>query len=160
VAALTIAAVNYTPLGRSFYLVGDNPRAAALAGLPVKRIRFVAFMCCGLLTGLATLILTGRIDSAPPNLSPALPFEAIAAVAIGGIAMSGGEGALWRAVLGSIPIVVLVNGLNLVGIGTYIQMIAIGFITIAVVALDHVQKQGFPRFFARSASATNTARAR
>jgi len=129
-----------TRAGRALYLIGDNANAAVIVGIRPSRYRFYAFLLAGLLTGSAALILTGRIDSAPPTLSATLPFEAIAAVAIGGIAMTGGEGAVWRAVAGVAPIAILVNGLNLLGVNTYIQLILIGAITIAVVALQNVQQ--------------------
>jgi ribose transport system permease protein len=125
-----------TRVGRAIYLVGDNPRAAAIVGISSSRYRFYAFVIAGVLIGFATLLLTGRIDSAPPSLEPSLQFEAIAAVAIGGIAMNGGEGSIWRAVIGVAPIAVLVNGLNLLGIDTSFQLIAIGAVTIIVVALQ------------------------
>jgi ribose transport system permease protein len=136
VAVLMHLVMTRTRVGRAIYLVGDNPQSATLVGLTPSRFRFYAFLIAGALTGAATLLLTGRIDSAPPSLAPTLQFEAIAAVAIGGIAMGGGEGAIWRAVVGVAPIAVLINGLNLLGIDTSLQFILIGAGTIVVVALQ------------------------
>lgn len=139
VAVITVLAqlvMTRTRVGRAIYLVGDNPRACDIVGVSSSRYRFYAFVIAGVLLGLATLLLTGRIDSAPPSLAPVLQFEAIAAVAIGGIAMSGGDGSLLRAVIGVVPIAVLVNGLNLLGIDTSFQLIVVGAVTIVVVALQ------------------------
>ena len=125
-----------TRVGRSIYLAGDNPSASHIVGINPKRCQFYAFMIAGVLTGFAAVLLTGRIDSAPPSLYPGLPFEAIAAVAIGGIAMTGGEGAIWRAVVGVIPVTVAVNGLNLLGVGNALQLVTIGVVTVVVVAIQ------------------------
>lgn len=136
-----------TTLGRMFYAIGGNARTAALSGINVERVRILSFMVGGLLTGLAALVLSGRVNSAPPNLSPNLPFEAIAAIAIGGISMAGGEGKLWKGMVGVGIISVLTNGLNLLGVSTYIQLMIIGLVTIGAVALDNAQREGLARLF-------------
>jgi ribose transport system permease protein len=132
--------MNHTVLGRRFYFVGDNQRAALLSGIPVRYVKFLAFTLCGLLTGISALLLTGRVDSAPPNLYPTLPFEAIAAVAIGGISMSGGAGRVWRAAIGALPVAILTNGLNLLGVGTYPQMMILGLATVVFVAAQNMRR--------------------
>jgi ribose/xylose/arabinose/galactoside ABC-type transport system permease subunit len=136
IAVLAHLIMTRTRVGRAIYLVGDNARASDIVGISSSRYRFYAFVMAGVLLGLATLLLTGRIDSAPPGLAPVIQFEAIAAVAIGGIAMNGGDGSIWRAVIGVAPVAVLVNGLNLLGIDTSYQLIVVGAVTIIVVALQ------------------------
>lgn len=127
-----------TRVGRAIYLTGDNREAARIVGLSPERYRLYAFCICGFLTGIAAIILTGRIDSAPPSLSPVLQFEAIAAVAIGGITMTGGHGQIWRAALGAAPVAVVTNVLNLLGVNTAYQLIIIGTTTIGVVAAQYL----------------------
>lgn len=140
--AVTYLLLNRTAMGRRIYAVGGNATAAALSGVNVRRVRLLSFVIGGALTGMATLVLTGRVNSGPPNLSPNLPFEAIAAIAIGGISMTGGEGNLWRVFVGVGVVSILSNGLNLMGVSTYTQMMIIGGVTIAAVVLDNTQRDG------------------
>ncbi|WP_213738025.1 ABC transporter permease [Bradyrhizobium sp. dw_411] len=129
-----------TRVGRAIYLVGDNRDAARIVGLSPERYRLYAFCIGGFLTGLAAIVLTGRIDSAPPSLAPSLQFETIAAVAIGGINMTGGHGQIWRAALGAAPIAIVTNILNLLGVDTAYQLVVIGSVTIVVVAFQYVSR--------------------
>lgn len=142
VFAATYLLMNRTALGRGLYAVGGNATASALSGVNVRQARLLSFVIGGALTGMAALVLTGRVNSGPPNLSPNLPFEAIAAIAIGGISMTGGEGNLWRVFVGVGVVSILSNGLNLMGISTYTQMMIIGGVTIAAVVLDNTQRDG------------------
>lgn len=142
VFASTYLLLNRTALGRYLYATGGNPTAAALSGVNARLVRFLSFVIGGMLTGMATLVLTGRVNSGPPNLSPNLPFEAIAAIAIGGISMAGGEGSLWRVFVGVGVVSILSNGLNLLGVSTYLQMMIIGGVTIGAVVLDNTQREG------------------
>ena len=137
-----------TTLGRQFYAVGGNAAASALSGIDVGAVRFWSFTVGGLLTGLGALLLSSRVNSGQPALAPTLQFETIAAVAIGGVSMTGGEGTLWKALAGVGVIAVLNNGLNLLGVSTYIQQMVIGGVTIAAVALDNAQRQHFSRLLA------------
>jgi len=136
ISLLTCVLMHRTRIGRSIYLLGDNEEAARIVGINPSLCRFYVFLIAGFLTGCASIILTGRIDSAPPSLSPTIQFEAIAAVAIGGISMSGGHGGIWRAIAGVVPVAVAGNILNLMGVQTGAQLIIIGGITVGVVALQ------------------------
>jgi ribose transport system permease protein len=146
IAGLTLVAMHlvltYTRLGRSIYAVGGNERTAWLSGIHVARVRMAAFTLSGLLGALASIVLTSRINSGQPSLAPALPFQAIAAAAIGGVSMRGGEGNLIQATVGVLIVTVINNGLNLLNVSTYVQMIATGLVILVAVSLDAVRRHG------------------
>ncbi len=146
VAGLTLVAMHLvldrTRLGRSIRAVGGNEQAAWLSGIHVARVRLAAFILSGLLGALAATILTSRINSGQPSLAPALPFQAIAAAAIGGVSMRGGEGNLLQATVGVLIVTVINNGLNLLNVSTYVQMIATGAVILVAVSMDAQRRHG------------------
>jgi ribose/xylose/arabinose/galactoside ABC-type transport system permease subunit len=144
--------LNRTKLGRCIYAVGGNERAARLSGIHVDRVRAAAFALSGLLGALASIVLTSRINSGQPNLEPALPFQAIAAAAIGGVSMRGGEGNLAQATVGVLVVTVINNGLNLLNVSTYVQMMATGLVILLAVVLDALRRHGKASWVARTAS--------
>lgn len=131
-----------TTAGRYIYFLGGNPEAARYSGVNVDRFRMLAYVLGGLLAGTAAIVLSSRVSSGQPNLNPTLPFEAIAAVAVGGISTGGGEGNLGKAVVGVLIITVVTNGLNLANVSSYVQQMAIGAVMVLAVAIDNIQKFG------------------
>lgn len=129
-----------TRIGRTIYAVGGNERAARLSGINVARVRAAAYTLSGLLGGLAAIVLTSRINSGQPTLEPALPFQAIAAAAIGGVSMRGGEGNLVQATVGVLIVTVINNGLNLLNVSTYVQMMATGLVILVAVSVDALRR--------------------
>lgn len=129
-----------TPFGRYLYAIGGNEKAAWLSGINVKRYRLLAYTISGLLAGLAAVVLTSRINSGQSNLAPSLPFDAIAAAAVGGLSMRGGYGKIYQPVLGATIISVANNGLNLLNISSYIQMIVIGGVILIAVSWDNFRR--------------------
>jgi ribose/xylose/arabinose/galactoside ABC-type transport system permease subunit len=129
-----------TPFGRYLYAIGGNEKAAWLSGINVKRYRLLAYTISGLLAGLAAVVLTSRINSGQSNLAPSLPFDAIAAAAVGGLSMRGGYGKIYQPVLGAMIISVANNGLNLLNISSYIQMIVIGGVILIAVSWDNLRR--------------------
>ncbi len=137
-----------TPFGRYLYAIGGNEKAAWLSGIDVKKFRLLGYTICGLLAGLAAVVLTSRINSGQSNLAPALPFDAIAAAAVGGLSMRGGRGRLYQPVLGAIIISVVNNGLNLINVSSYVQMMVIGVVIIVSVSWDNLQRsEAFQKYF-------------
>jgi ribose/xylose/arabinose/galactoside ABC-type transport system permease subunit len=140
VVALASLALRYTPLGRYAYAIGSNREAAFHAGIRVERNLTALYTLAGLLVGLAAMIATSRTVSAQPTAGIGLELDIIAAVVIGGASLSGGRGTILGTVIGTLLIGFLRNGCTLVGITTNVQLIVIGAIVIAAVALDQMAR--------------------
>jgi ribose transport system permease protein len=137
VVALAYVALYWHRLGRNWYAVGGNPVSAHIAGVPVKRALFLAYLSAGILVGIAGVMLTARVGSGEPNLGGSFALQSIAAAVLGGISLRGGQGSLWGAILGAIFLVLLQNGLDLVGVSSYMQMIITGGLLVFAVIVDH-----------------------
>lgn len=134
VAAFII--LRWTRLGRYFYAVGGNAEAARLAGIPTGLVLVAAYALCSLFTAIGAIILTARVVSGQPNLGESLTLQSIAAVVLGGVSLFGGRGSLVGVAFGVAFISILANGLNLLGVATYTQMLVIGAALVAAVAFD------------------------
>ncbi len=128
--------LNRTRIGRYFYALGGNLEAARLSGIAIKKYTCLAYVLCGTLTGITGVMLTARVASGEPNLGAALPLESIAAAVIGGVSLRGGEGGVIRAILGAVLIVLIRNGMNLMNISSYLQMVVMGCLLIFAVVMD------------------------
>jgi inositol transport system permease protein len=126
-------------LGRHLYAVGGNENAARAAGISVERVKLFAYVVCGLLTGLAGVVLAARITTGQPNAGQAYELDAIAAVVIGGTSLSGGVGTITGTLLGVLLIGVINNGLDLMGVSSYYQAVIKGVIIVGAVWLDRRQ---------------------
>ncbi len=126
-------------LGRHIYAVGGNENAARAAGVPVERVKLFAYCLCGLLTGLAGVVLAARITTGQPNAGQAYELDAIAAVVIGGTSLAGGVGTITGTLLGVLLIGVINNGLDLMGVSSYYQAVIKGVIIVGAVWLDRRQ---------------------
>lgn len=133
--------LRFTPLGLYLYAVGGNPRAAKISGLSVPAIRMLAFAISGACCGLAGMLLASRTGGGEPAAGFAYELEAIAAVILGGAALSGGEGRLWRSLMGIVMLGALGNGLNIVGIHPHWKGVAIGAILVIAASLDAVKRK-------------------
>jgi ribose transport system permease protein len=129
--------LNRTRVGRYFYAIGGNQEAARLSGIAISKYTFLAYVLCGTLTGIAGVMLTARVASGEPNLGGALPLESIAAAVIGGVSLRGGEGGIMGAIFGAVLIVLIRNGMDLMNISTYLQMVVMGLLLIFAVVMDH-----------------------
>jgi ribose/xylose/arabinose/galactoside ABC-type transport system permease subunit len=137
IALLFIVIMHRSLFGFRVAAIGGNPDAARLARLPVIGYRFIAFMVCGLTAALAGIIDFSFLGSTQSSTSGSgLTFPVFAAVIIGGASLSGGSGTVIGTLSGAILLQVLSNGLSLLGVGGGYQLIFIGSITIAAVALD------------------------
>jgi ribose transport system permease protein len=125
--------------GRSLYLIGNNPRAAHLAGLPSKRFLAYAYIACALLAAFGALMLTARTGSGEPNLGGSLMLESIAAAVIGGVSLQGGVGGIGAVVLGALFVTMLSNSMDLLEVGGYVQQILLGCVIIVAIFLDRLR---------------------
>jgi len=126
-------------LGRHLYAVGGNEQAARAAGVSVPKVKLFAYGLCGLLTGLAGVVLAARITTGQPNAGQAYELDAIAAVVIGGTSLSGGVGSVLGTILGVLLIGVINNGLDLLSVSSYYQAVIKGVIIVGAVWLDRRQ---------------------
>lgn len=115
-----------TTIGRKVYAAGDNPEAARLAGLNVRKIKILAFTFAGLLVGIAAVLFSARNGYANATTGSGIEFTGITACVLAGVALKGGEGTLWKSIVAVYVLGVLTNGMQLLGLGTYPQYIAKG----------------------------------
>jgi ribose/xylose/arabinose/galactoside ABC-type transport system permease subunit len=125
-----------TVFGRYVYAVGGNEQAAWASGINVNQVKMAVYALCGLLSGLAGILLTSRITTGQPNAGVGFELDAIAAAVIGGTSTTGGIGTITGTLFGVILIGVLNNGLDLLNVSSYYQQVAMGIIIIGAVLLD------------------------
>lgn len=128
--------MNRTRLGARFYAVGGNIKAANLSGINTKRTLFLAYVICAFLASLAGILLTARVESGDSNLGGTLALQSIAAGVIAGVSLRGGVGRVESVVLGGFFIVLVENGMDLMQIGSYMQMVLLGGLLILAVIID------------------------
>jgi putative xylitol transport system permease protein len=131
-----------TRFGRYVYAVGGNPRAAKTSGINVALIRFAVYAICGACAGLAGMLLAARTGSALTQAGIGYELDAIAAVVIGGVSLSGGVGRVPGTLIGALIIGVMNNGLDLMGIESYYQQVLKGMLIVGAVMLDQRGNQG------------------
>ncbi len=131
-----------TPYGRSVYATGGNREAAYFSGIRVDRVTASTYIWCGALAGLAGVMLASRLQSGQPTSGEFYELTAIAAVVLGGASLYGGEGKLYKSVIGVFIMVTLGNGLNLLNVDSYWQRVAIGAVIILAAAADRLRKRG------------------
>lgn len=139
-AALAHIVLRYTRFGRNVYAVGGNPEAARLSGLNVPWIIASVYVIIGFFAGLGGFVLSARLNSAEAVAGLQYELTVIASVVIGGTSLFGGIGTIFGTVIGTILIGVLLNGLVLMNVSSYIQQIIIGVIIVLAVAFDTFAK--------------------
>jgi ribose transport system permease protein len=125
-----------TPFGRYTYAVGGNAEAARLSGVRVNVVRTATFALSGLAGGIAGVILVSEVSTAQWDASRGIEFDVITAIVLGGTSLLGGEGAIWRSVLGAFFLMMIGNGFNLLGTSTQWQYVIKGVILAAAVSVD------------------------
>ncbi len=127
--------------GRNVFAVGGNRRASRLAGLPIDRVRFLAFVLVGVFVGIASIIYLGRAGSVQTNTGTGLELQVVAAVVIGGTSISGGRGSTLAALTGAVLIGVILNGLILLGVPGIWQDAVLGALILLAVATDVLRRR-------------------
>lgn len=125
-----------TPFGRTIYAVGINPNAAYLAAVSVRRTKFLVFVISGIVAGIGGVLLASHLNSVQPGLGGGYELTAIAGCVVGGVALAGGRGSIWRAALGAFFLSVLSRGLQLIGVDPLWFSIVTGAAIVAAVAFD------------------------
>lgn len=132
--------LNRTAFGRWLYATGGNERAAELSGVPVRRVKVLIYVISGFCAGTVGLLLTADLPAATPRGGEFYELNAIAAVVIGGAALSGGRGTIRGTLIGAFVIGFLVDGLVLVGVSVFWQQVIKGAVIIFAVAVDQLQQ--------------------
>ena len=133
--------MNKTKLGRHIYAVGGNIEAARFSGINIKKVKMFAFSFSGFMAGFAGVVLASRMFSGQPNAGQGAELDAIAAVVLGGTSMKGGIGRIGGTIIGALVIGVLNNGLNLMGVSSFWQMVVKGFVILIAVYADVVKRR-------------------
>jgi ribose transport system permease protein len=135
-AALTWLLLSRTVFGGRIYALGSNETATWLAGVNVGWLKVIVYMLSGALVAAGGVVMTARLGVAAPTAAVGYELDIIAAAMVGGVSLLGGEGTVWGVLLGAVTMQVLRNGLVLLGLPTYWQVVAIGVVIIAAIALD------------------------
>jgi len=130
-----------TTFGRYVYAIGGNEEATRLSGVQVRRQKTIIYGVSGLMSAVAAIILTARLNSAQPIAGMMYELDAIAATVIGGTSLMGGEGTLAGTLVGALIMGVLRNGLNLLGVSSFLQQIVIGAVIVVAVLVDTMLKR-------------------
>ena len=130
-----------TTFGRYVYAIGGNEEATRLSGVPVRFHKTMIYGVSGLTSAVAAVVLTARLNSAQPIAGIMYELDAIAATVIGGTSLMGGEGTLGGTLVGALIMGVLRNGLNLLGVSSFLQQIVIGGVIVVAVLLDTMLKK-------------------
>jgi ribose transport system permease protein len=137
--ALTWLLLYHTKFGRYVFAIGGNRQALILAGVRVSFWHVGVYVYAGVLTALASFIMTARMNAAHPTIGVGLEFDAIAAVILGGTSFEKGRGGIAGTVMGALAVGVLRNGLNLLGVGTEWQVAIVGIVIITAVGIDSLR---------------------
>ncbi|HEV7566787.1 MAG TPA: multiple monosaccharide ABC transporter permease [Microbacteriaceae bacterium] len=135
------AVMHNSVFGRHIYAIGGNLNAAVLSGVKTKRLTFLLFVNMGVIAALAGLVFTAQLNLANPKAGDGFELDAIAAVFIGGAAVTGGIGTVTGAIIGGLIIGILNNGMSILGVGTEFQQLIKGLVLLAAVAFDVYNKR-------------------
>ncbi len=142
IASILIAAVvlRQTRLGRYTYAIGGNEETVKLSGIDSDTYKTIAYVLSGLASALGALVLTARLNAGEPIAGTGYELDVIASVVIGGTSLMGGRGGVWGTLIGALLIGTINNGMNLLGISSYFQLVVKGLIIIGAVLLDRLRE--------------------
>ena len=140
-----------TYFGRYFYAVGGNEEAANLSGINVKRVKYLVYALSGLFAGIAGIVMLSRTNSGQALAGKGFELDVLTAVVLGGVSVNGGQGKINNVVAGVLILGVLGNGLVLLDVSQYVQMVTKGAVLLVAVGFDCYQKSG-PRAAVRLAA--------
>ena len=128
--------LNTTSAGRRIYGVGGNEEASRLSGVNIRNIKLLVYGVAGFMSALAGVVLLARVNSGQPNAGMGYELDVITAVVLGGVRMAGGQGRLYMVIIGVLIMGVMTNGMTMLGINEYVQMLIKGLVLIAAIAFD------------------------
>ena len=130
-----------TYFGRYFYAIGGNEEAAVLSGIQVKMVKYMVYALSGLFAGIAGLVMLARANTGQPNAGLGYEFDVITCVVLGGVSVNGGSGKMSNVIAGVLIIGVLSNGMVLLNVSSYMQMVIKGIILLLAVGSDCIQQK-------------------
>ena len=133
--------LNKTYFGRYFYAIGGNEEAAELSGIRVNRVKYLIYALSGFFAGLAGIVLLSRSNSAQSTVGKGLEFDVITCVVLGGVSVNGGVGRMSGVVAGVLIIGCLTNGMILMDVSEYTQMVVKGIVLAIAVGIDCISKK-------------------
>ena len=139
--AIMIMIMTNTRLGRWIYSIGGNAKAAKLAGIETRKVELYAYAIAGVFAAIGGILLLSRLSYADPNAGSGYELDSIAAVVIGGIAMSGGKGNIGNTLVGALILGMLKCGLQILNVPVYFQTIIIGLAIIIAVFFDKARER-------------------
>jgi ribose transport system permease protein len=144
-----VVVLNRTKFGTYIYAIGGNRESARLSGVPIKKVEILTFTISGALAAFAAIVLSARMFSGQPSVGVGYELDAIAACVLGGVSMAGGIGRVSGTVFGAIVIGIISNGLNLINVSSFWQLIVKGIIILIAVIIDSQKgnQNVFRRFF-------------
>jgi D-xylose transport system permease protein len=143
IAGVAIFVLGHTRFGRRLYALGGNEEAARLSGINVYQTKMIVYVVVSVLSALSGILLASRLNGASPNLGTMFELDAIAAVVIGGTSLAGGSGTIGGTIIGALIIGVLNNGMSLLGVSSFYQLIIKGLIISLAVWFDVLQKKNW-----------------
>ncbi len=138
--ALAAYVAGKTPLGRHIYSVGGNERAALLSGVRVNRVKMIVYMFSGFCSAIAGLIIASQLEASHPATGEMFELTAIAAAVLGGTSLAGGRGSIGGTIIGAFVIGVLGDGMVMMGVSSFWQMVIKGVVIVAAVVVDQFQR--------------------
>lgn len=144
--AVAVVISRKTPLGRHVYAVGGNERAARLAGIRVPRVKLFTYLASSLCAGIVGLVIASQLEAAHPATGESFELNAIAAVVLGGTSLMGGRGSVTGSLIGACVIGVLSDGLVMLGVSEFWQMVIKGTVIVLAVAIDQLQSRVQAKF--------------
>ena len=132
--------LKYTVFGRYVYAIGSNSTAAFNSGINVKLHTTLVYVMCGGMAGVGAIVLTSWVSAAQPLAAAGLELQSLAAVVVGGVALTGGAGTMLQAFYGALILGMLSNVLNMAGVSSFLQTLTIGLVIVIAVILDQVRR--------------------
>ena len=139
ILAVTYYLLKFTAFGRKVYMVGGNEQASYLSGININRIKFSAFVISGITAGIAGFLLAAQVGAALPQSGAGTEMSTISAVILGGISLAGGKGRMAGVILGILILQTINNGLTLLSVNAYFQMVVSGAVLILAVMIDVIR---------------------
>lgn len=139
-AAIAAFIMKKTPMGNQIYAVGGNERAATLSGIKINKVKISVYVFSSVCAAMAGIIMTSQLRAAHPATGESWEMNAIASVVLGGTSMSGGLGTIGGTIVGILVINVLNDGMIMMGVSSFWQMVIKGIVIIVAVVIDLVQK--------------------
>jgi ribose/xylose/arabinose/galactoside ABC-type transport system permease subunit len=136
---ITYYILKYTAFGRKVYMVGGNEQASYLSGINSNKVKFLAFVISGLTAGIAGFLLACQVGAALPQSGSGTEMATISAVILGGISLAGGKGTIAGTILGVLILQVINNGLTLLSVNAYFQMVVSGSVLLLAVMIDIIR---------------------